>query len=190
MQPSGSRPDSILVLGGSSGVGAAAIQLLRNALPSSTILTTSSATHHPHLTSLGATKTLDRNSPTLVSDIRSATEGGKGVDVIIDAVASAATATNIFDTLRADGPREYSQVFTGDQVSVPEDVKRTVVFGRKIFELPGGKNSMTALVDLMNQGKYKLPIEVQKVGNGFESIEPGLEQLKNGVSGTKLVVTV
>lgn len=190
MESSGSQPNSILVLGGSSGVGAAAIQLLRIALPSSTILTTSSPAHHSHLTSLGATKAFDRNSPNLVADIRSATDEGKGVDVIIDAVASAATMTNIFDTLRADGPREYSQVFTGQQISVPDDVKRTVVFGRKIFDLPGGKSSMAALADLVSQQKYKLPIQVQNAGRGFESIEPGLELLKKGVSGTKLVVTV
>lgn len=125
-----------------------------------------------------------------MADIRSVTDEGKGVDAIVDAVASAATATSIFDTLRADGPREYSQVFTGQQVSVPDDVKRTVVFGRKIFELPGGKNSMAALAGLLNQQKYKLPIKVQTVGSGFESIELGLEQLKKGVSGTKLVVTI
>jgi NADPH:quinone reductase-like Zn-dependent oxidoreductase len=190
VEPSGSQPNSVLVLGGSSGVGAAAIQLLRLALSATTILTTSSPKHHAHLVSLGATKAFDRDSPSLVADILSTTDEGKGIDMIIDAVGSAATRTGIFDTLRADGPREYAQVFTGAQILVPDDVRRSVVFGRKLFDMPGGKNALSALTDLVSQQKYKLPIQVQKIGSGLQSIAPGLEQLKRGVSGTKLVITV
>lgn len=69
-------------------------------------------------------------------------------------------------------------------------MKRTVAFGRQVFELPGGKNAMTALAGLLSEGRYKLPNRVQNVGSRFEAIAKGLEVLKGGVSGTKLVVTV
>lgn len=187
----GPQPKSILVLGGSSGVGASAIQILRLALPSATILTTSSPQHHARLTSLGTTKAFDQKSPALVADVKSATPEGEGVEVIIDAVGSGATQPEVFDTLRAAGPKEYAEVYTGAQFQCPEGVKRHVVLGRKVFETPGGGNAMSALADLISQGKYKIPFqEVKRVGSGLEAIGPGLEELKRGVSGTKLVVMV
>ena len=79
---------------------------------------------------------------------------------------------------------------TGTQNQVPEGVRRTVANGWQIFEAPGGKNAMTALAGLLSDGKFKLPTRIQSVGNKFEAIEKGLDLLKGGVSGAKLVVTV
>jgi NADPH:quinone reductase-like Zn-dependent oxidoreductase len=186
----GSKPKSILILGGSSGVGAAAIQILRLALPSSIIFTTSSLKHEAHLFSLGATKVFDRSSVTLIADIKTATEGGKGVEVIVDAVGCGATQKDIFKTLDVDGPRGYAQVFTGAQITLPPYVKKSVAFGRMIFDMPGGKNAMSVLSELVSQGIYKFPIQVENVVSGLEAIVPGLGRLSRGVSGTKLVVTV
>ena len=110
--------------------------------------------------------------------------------MIIDVVASGASQTDIYNTLSADGPKEVGEVFTGVQYQVPKGVRRTVVNGRQIFETQGGKNAMTALARLLAEGKYKLPTRVQKVGNRFEAISKGMDLLRGGVSGTKLVVTV
>ena len=52
-------PKTVLVLGGSSSVGACAIEILRLALPDTKILTTCSTPHHSHMVSLGATKVFD-----------------------------------------------------------------------------------------------------------------------------------
>ncbi|PGH23597.1 hypothetical protein AJ80_02378 [Polytolypa hystricis UAMH7299] len=189
-ETSGPQPSTILVLGGSSGVGASAIQILRLALPTSVILTTSSPQHHEHLRSLGASEAFDRTSPNLVEDIKSHTPGGKGVEMIIDAVASAAKQTSIFEVLAEGGPKEYAEVFTGVKIEVPDGVKRNVAFGRNMFQMPGGKHAITALAELVRQGKYRVPLQIQNAGNGFEAIARGLEDLRKGVSGTKLVVTV
>jgi hypothetical protein len=110
--------------------------------------------------------------------------------MIIDAVASGATQTSIFDTLSPDGPKEYAEVVTGREFKIPEGVKRHYAFGRNVFKTQGGENMMPALTELVTQGKYKVPIQVKKVGSGFEAIAEGLEELKGGVSGMKLVVTV
>ena len=186
----GPRPKAVIVLGGSSAVGSAAIQILRLALPTAVILATSSPQHHAHLTSLGATKAFDQKSPSLVADIISATPEAKGVDMIIDAVGSGAAQTDIYNVLRADGPKAVGEVMTGPPAQIPEDVNRTVVLGRQFFEMPGGKHVMKALAALLIEGRYKLPVKVNNIGTGFEAIAKGLETLKAGVSGTKLVVTV
>lgn len=189
--PPGAQPRSILVLGGSSGVGAAAIQILRLALPSSaTILATSSPQHHAQICSLGATKPFDQKSPSLIADIKAASPGGKGVDMIVDAVAGGAARPDIYATLRDDGPKEVGEVSTGASIEVPEGVSRTVAFGRQILKSEGGEGAMKALGKLVEEGSYKVPVRVEVVGRGLEAIAGGLEKLRSGTSGTKLVVVV
>lgn len=46
------------------------------------------------------------------------------------------------------------------------------------------------LGELLEEGKYKLPVEVEVVGKGWEAVEGGVEKLSKGVSRTKLVVSV
>ena len=181
---------SILVLGGSSNVGAGAIQLLRLALPSATILTTSSAEHHAHLISLGATKCFDRSAQEDPSSIKAATPGDSGVDAILDAVAAAAAQPTVFTTLSPQGPKIYTQPLTGQNVEVPEGVVSTVVFAQDIFGAKGGMNAMPGLLDLVQSGKYKLPVKVDVLGKGFKTIDQGLDKLMKGVSGTKYVVAL
>lgn len=186
---SGPKPKSVLVLGGSSGVGASTIQLLRLVLPSAIILTTSSPQHHATLVSLGATKALDRNSSNLVSDIRAATDG-RGVETIIDAVGAGATQKDIFAAFSDDSPREYAAVFTAAPLKGPEDVKVHTTFGADIFNAPGGRNALVGLSQLIEQNKFKVPVQVKVVGHGFEAIPKGIEELKAGVSWAKLAITI
>ncbi|KAI9659693.1 MAG: hypothetical protein M1831_003591 [Alyxoria varia] len=187
-------PHSVLVLGGSSGVGSSAIQLLRHSLgPSIPIIATSSPQHHTRLTQdLGASHAFSQSSATLVEDIKAATPGGKGVDVIIDTVGAAAKGQEgIWDVLDEDGRREFSEVFTGPQAQVPEGVEKKSAYGRMVFGEPGGKeNGMDVLADMVEEGVFKVPLELESVGGGFEGIAGGLEKLKMGVSGKKLVVSV
>ena len=182
--------NSILVLGGSSNVGAAAIQLLRLALPSATILTTSSADHHAHLISLGATKCFDRSAQEDPSSIKAATASGSGVDAILDAVAAAATQPAVFTALNPKGPKIYTQPFTGKNVEIPEGIESTAIFAQGIFDTKGGMNAMPGLGSLVQSGRYKLPVKVEVLGKGFKTIDQGLDKLMKGVSGTKYVVTL
>ena len=191
LDPTGSSSlRSILVLGGSSSVGAAAIQLLRLALPSATILTTSSTSHHAHLISLGATACFERSAQDDTSAIRAATPGGSGVDAILDAVTAAAKQPAVCNVLNATGPKLYSQVITGENVEVPEGIDSTAITVQDFFGTKGGQAAMPSLAGLVQDGKYKLPIPVDVIGKGFETIEKGLDMLMKGVSGTKYVVIV
>lgn len=168
-------------------MGASAIQLLRIALPNAIILTTSSPQHHEHLKSLGANKTFDYHSPDVVQQIKAATPNGAGVQALIDSVASVLTNNALLETLT--GPKSFAEVITGQTVqNIPADVKHTLVLGKNVMSCPGSENLSMALGELLESGRYKLPLPVTVVGEGLEAIEAGLATLKSGVSGTKLVV--
>lgn len=107
----------------------------------------------------------------------------------------------IFSALNKDGPKLLSQVMTsphspslGQQIPPEMGVKvAQPVFGRMTFEvMPGGMSAMSRLTELVEAGggKFKLPLNVEVVGKGLASIGPGLEKLRGGVSGTKLVVSL
>lgn len=50
--------------------------------------------------------------------------------------------------------------------------------------------AMPGLATLVQNGKYRLPLKIEIVGKGFETIERGLDKLMKGVSGTKYVVSL
>lgn len=125
-----------------------------------------------------------------MTSVVAAAMDGTGLDAVLDVVAATAKQPAIFDALRPDGPKIYSQVFTGDEVKAPEGVQAAVSFGRQTFGLPGGLAAMPALAKLVEEGEYKLPVRVEVIGTGFEAIDQGLNRLIGGVSGTKLVVSL
>ncbi|KAK3369342.1 chaperonin 10-like protein [Lasiosphaeria ovina] len=189
--PNTFQPSSVLVVGGSSALGAATLQLLRLALPPSTvILATSSPKHHSHLVSaLGATAALDRNSPELAAQARAACPGGRGVDAIIDAVGGA--SDTVFDALDPAGPRRYAQVWTGGpEIVAPAGIDSVLFRGRDLPRVYGAADPMPALQRLLEQGAYKLPLPISVVGHGLDGLQRGLELMRRGVSGEKLVVTL
>ncbi|KAK3681674.1 chaperonin 10-like protein [Podospora appendiculata] len=183
---------SVLVLGGSSAVGAAAIQILRIAQPELTIFATSSAQHHARLLSLGADKAFDRATAQAdPAEIIAAAPGGEGVDAILDAVGAGGEQLAVFGALRKGGPGLYVQVFTGKDLVVPEGVEHVVASTRFLWALPGGGEVLTLLAGLVDEGRYALPVEVEVVGTGFKAIPGGLDRLQAGlVSGRKLVVSI
>ena len=188
----GFTPSSVLVLGGSSAVGAATIQLLRLAFPTCTILATSSPKHHKHITDdLGADIALDRSSESLIAEIQSATKNLRGVDAIIDAVGAGSSQRHIFEAFDPSGPKRYAQVWTGDEeIKAPAGVDSVLFRGRDMPRLQGSKNIMSALQVLLEEQEYKLPLPVTRVGHGFEALKKALDMMRTGVSGEKLVVSI
>ncbi|KAM7211528.1 hypothetical protein V8F06_013078, partial [Rhypophila decipiens] len=160
---SGFEPSSVLILGGSSALGASTIQLLRFALPTCKILTTSPPKHHGHLTTvLDADGALDRNSSSLVADVRSATAGGKGVDAIL--------------SMRLARPARSAMSWTHSTPTDRNDTRRS----RDLVTIQGGGNVMLVLETLLEQGRNKLPLPVRHVGHGLDGLEKGLEMMRNG----------
>ncbi|KAJ5220244.1 hypothetical protein N7468_009448 [Penicillium chermesinum] len=187
----GAGIQSVLVLGGSSGIGAMAIQFLRLVLPAALILTTASKKHHERLLSLGADQCFERSAQDDPTDIRTVAARGAGVDAIIDTVGAAGSQPAVFAALNPNGAQLYSQVMTGVGIKAPAAVKATVVFARQVFGTPGGQTLIPGLARLVESGRVKLPTAVDVVGQGFEAIQPALDRLmKEGVSGSKFVVRV
>jgi NADPH:quinone reductase-like Zn-dependent oxidoreductase len=179
----------MLILGGSSATGAAAIQLLRLAYPALPIYATSSPKHHEHLASLGATKLFDYKSATVVSDIKDSSPESKGVDIIIDCVSAGAAQEDVCDALDPYGSRMYAASITGVDVKVPEGVMKLEVSGWTLMGLQGGQHVIPSLTKLVEEGKYKVPLPVKVVGHGLEQVPEVMDQSLRA-SGEKLVVTL
>lgn len=185
----GQAPSSILVLGGSSATGAAAIQLLRKAHPSLSVLVTSSAKHHARLNDLGATHVVDYKSPSIVADIKGASPGAAGVDVIIDCVSAGASQTDICNVFDPAGSKRYAAVITGVLVPVSKGINKLDVSAWSFIDMQGGKQLIPSLTKLVEEGTYKVPLPVRVVGHGLEELPNVLDEIKT-VSGEKLVVTL
>lgn len=181
-------PTSVLILGGSSSIGANAIQLLRLAYPSMPIFTTSSPHNQARLLSLGATQVFNYHDRAgLVSEVKAASPKSAGVDMIIDCVGAGATQTDICDSFDSAGPKMYSLVISGATVPVPEGVTKFEVDGRILLKIEGGEQVLPALTNLIESGKYQVPLPVRIVGNSLKEIADVMDQVKT-VSGTKLIV--
>lgn len=189
MSTEGQVPSSILVLGGSSATGAAAIQLLRKAYPSLPILATSSVKHHVRLNDLGATHVIDYKSSSTVSDIKATSPGAGGVGVILDCVSAGASQTNISDVLNPTGSKRYAALVTGIPVPVPEGVNKIDVYATSTFDIQGGKQLIPSLTKLVEEGKYRVPLSIRVVGHGLEELPNVLDEVKTA-SGEKVVITL
>lgn len=185
----GQAPSSILVLGGSSVTGAAAIKLLRTAYPSLPILATSSTKHHRRLMDLGVTSVFDYKSPCVVADITAASPRRVGVDVIFDCVSAGAFQTDICDVLDPTGSKKYAAIITGIPVAVPRGVEHLDVSMGSVLNMQGGKQVFPMLGKLVEDGVYKLPLPVRILGHGLDHVADVLDEVMT-VSGEKLIVTL
>ncbi len=95
-----SAGETVLVHGGSSGIGTAAIQLAR-ALGARVFTTAGSAEKCCACAALGAERAINYREEDFVAVVREATDG-RGVDVVLDMVAGAYTPRNI-DVLADEG---------------------------------------------------------------------------------------
>ena len=185
----GSAPESILVLGGSSVCGAAAIQLLRLAYPELSIYATCSMRHHERVASLGTTKVFEYHSETVVRDIKAASLEGRGVDVVIDCVGAGAQQPDIGDVFNPIGPKNYAAIANGSILPHMEGVTKLDVYGVEFVDQRNGARVFSSLYEVIEDGMYRVALPVKVVGDGLEQIPPGMELVKSA-SGQKLVVTL
>ncbi|RYP76428.1 hypothetical protein DL769_003634 [Monosporascus sp. CRB-8-3] len=178
LKAEGQAPTSILVLGGSSAVGSAAIQLLRKAHPSLPILATSSPKHHQMVKDLGATYVMDYKSSSVVSDINAASPNAVGVDMILDCVAAGANQTDICDTLDSGGPKRYAGVITGQKIPVPPGVNFVDASALSMWTMPGGLELIPSLTALVEEGKYRVPLPVRVLAHGLEELPKVMDEIQ------------
>lgn len=96
-----SAGDSVLVRGGSGGIGTVAVQLAR-AAGARVLATAGGPDRCARVRQLGADVVVDHREPGLVEAVLAATEG-RGVDVVFDVVGAAALTDNL--TMLADDGR-------------------------------------------------------------------------------------
>lgn len=94
--------ETVLVRGGSGGVGSVAVQVAREAYGARTLATAGGPARVARLAELGTDVPLDHRADDLVAQVLAAT-GGRGVDVILDVLGAGGLADNL--AMLADGGR-------------------------------------------------------------------------------------
>lgn len=177
---------TLLVWAGSSSVGSNAIQL---AVASGyAVVTTASLKNFDYCKALGASEVYDYSSPSLLDDLV-ATFADKqcagafallpgSVEVCLEVVHRSKGAKFVAMALQFDG-------------QVPEGVKTKFVFATTIKDNEVSKIIYQDFLPLaLAEKKYQIAPKPVVVGHGLEAIQPGLDKLKQGVSASKLVVTL
>ena len=181
----------MLVWGGASSIGSAAVQIAK--LMGFIVYVTASEKHHEYLKSLGATRVFDYKDDHVVNSIvKAAKEDGVTIQTGFDAVGQLKSCLDILKEFKGketsklaeatplseDSPKE-------DGVEVkfiapPEDEKEKKEHFHFVFRV--------WLKEKLEKGEFVPSPRIQVVRGGLESAQKGLDELKKGVSGVKLVL--
>jgi NADPH:quinone reductase-like Zn-dependent oxidoreductase len=177
---------TVLIWAGSSSVGSNAIQLAKAS--GYEVITTSSPKNFAFCKSLGATLVFDYSSATLTQDLVNAFSdrvcGGAfailpgSVEPCIEVVHRSKGAKFIAMALPYDG-------------KLPEGIETKFVFATTIKDNEVSKVIFEDyLPQALLQHQYQCSPRPSVVGHGLESLQEGVNRLKEGVSASKLVVTL
>ncbi|KZT60071.1 GroES-like protein [Calocera cornea HHB12733] len=175
--------EPFLVWGGSSSVGALAVQLA--VIQGFKVVSTCSPRNFEYVKSLGAVEVLDYHDANVVDKIKAL---APGLRYVYDAISEHGSCEASLACLDHPTPELMTVLtFTG---SVPESVKTHRVFAGGIF-VPAQDEvrvRLTHLWDvLMREGKIK-PNPIRNMPDGLASIDDGFDLMRQGkVSGQKLV---
>ena len=190
--------NGVLVWGGASSIGTGAIQSAK--MLGFTVYTTASPKHHAYLKTLGATATFDYKDENAVTKIVQ-TAKGDGIDLRIafDAAGQVRSCLDILKEFRNAGaggtttPRLATAVAMSDHTPTEDGVEV------KFVAAPTDERARTEffafvmnrwLQGKLETGAYRPSPAIKVVEGGLEGLNRGLDELKGGVSGTKLVVEV
>jgi NADPH:quinone reductase-like Zn-dependent oxidoreductase len=182
--PSKPTGQTVLVWGGASSVGSNAIQLAVHA--GYEVVTTASAKNFDYVKKLGASEVFDYHSPTVVDDLVAALKDKK--------LAGAYDSIGVFQTIADVLTRLGGNHFISSTLSVPEE-KPSGISGKWIWGvITDAELAHSIYRDFLPQalaeGKYIAAPEPLVVGKGLESIQKGIDVLKEGASANKVVVSL
>ncbi|KAJ3454748.1 hypothetical protein MRS44_013348 [Fusarium solani] len=182
---------TVLIWGGASSVGSTAIQL---AVASGfRVVSTASNRNHDAVRSLGASIVLDYKSPTIVSD---AVEVLKDCDLAgcYDAISESETLEPLGAILGQLGPHKVCLVVP-PRVSVSKNMNWTI--SALAFEIMNEKGKPIGdyiwhkyVPEALADGRLQPKPDALMISRGLETLQDGLNRLKNGISAQKLVVEV
>jgi NADPH:quinone reductase-like Zn-dependent oxidoreductase len=186
------RPKStgktLLIWGGSSSVGSSAIQL---AVASGLrVITTASKHNFSYCEKLGASKVFDYSSASIVGDIVAELQNGDFAGAY-DAIGTS-TLQVVDIVAQVGGGHIATALAPPDASATPSTVKVTRIFG-----IPMGNGNTVGqeiygsfLPQALKSGQFKPMPPAKVVGEGLGAIQGAMDQLKAGVSASKLVVTL
>ncbi len=187
------RGETVLVWGGSTSVGSNAIQLLHNA--GYRILTTASPRNHDYVRSLGAEAAVDYHSRTVVKELVALLQHSPLAGTLAIGAGSLGPAIKV--ATQVSGRRKIASAQPGPATNIRAAAARrrgvtvTVIWGGSLRDNEVGPSIyVDFLPEALATGTYRPAPNATVVGEGLESIPMAVQQLKEGVSATKLVVTI
>ncbi|MEW2623881.1 zinc-binding alcohol dehydrogenase family protein [Streptomyces sp. NPDC048106] len=194
-EPGGPADQSktVLVWGGSTSVGANAIQLARNA--GYRVVATASPHNFELVRSLGAAEAVDRNSATAVEETVERIGGSPLAGTL--AIGSGSLAKTIAIAARTTGTKRIASAQPALFTHLAK--RRARRLGIRVSSIWGGtlKDNEVGpaiyvgfLPAALATGAYRAAPDATVVGHGLAHIPEALRRLKDGVSARKLVVTL
>jgi NADPH:quinone reductase-like Zn-dependent oxidoreductase len=174
---------SVLVWGGSSSVGAIAIQLAVAA--GVKVVTVASKHNLDNVKGLGATAAFDYKDPKVTDDIIAALEGTEFAGVC-DAIGAASAWTPVYNKL---GGR-YGSVLPGAN-DLPEGIEGATIFAPTVAladKYIGDVVWAQWVPEALEKGTLKAVPEPLVVGKGLDAVAKGYAEQKKGVSFRKVVI--
>jgi NADPH-dependent curcumin reductase CurA len=183
---------TVLIWGGSSSVGLAAIQL---AVASGLrVIATSSPANFELVKSMGAEEVFDYRSASAASDIVASLQQPDtefaGVYDAISESSSFSMVKSIVETLQSKAPIAVVMPCAADMAS--EWYNPQFLMGFQILAPPhqhiGEYIFGEFLPEALEKGVMQAKPDAEVVGKGLESVQHGVDVLKKGVSAKKIVV--
>lgn len=180
----------MLVWGGAGSIGSATVQAAN--LLGFKVFTTASMKHHEYLKELGAARTFDYNDEDVVDQIVDiARKDGVRIYIGYDAVGDVKQCQEVLKRLNGDGAKLATTVRLRRD-SPKMDGVETVFVGALTGDVERTKFSRFVfgewLRDKLATGAFKPSPAIKVIDGGLEGLNKGLDELKQGVSGVKLIV--
>ncbi|KAH7130925.1 putative zinc binding dehydrogenase [Dactylonectria macrodidyma] len=177
---------TILIWGGSSSVGCAAIQL---AVASGfDVVTTASTRNFGLCSDLGARVVLDYHSSQIKEEMIQVLRETEVVGAFA-AISTLDTITTLAEIIAALGGGLISTTKPPPE-DLPEGVFARMVGATDYAAVQGQKLFKDYLPTALRLGAYKAAPSPYVVGDGLKNIQTGIETLAKGVSASKIVVTL
>lgn len=183
----------MLVWGGASSIGSAAVQVAR--LMGFRVYVTASERHHEYLKGLGASRVFDYHGEDVVERIVEAVkEDGVELRLGYDAVAQLKPCLDILKELKGEGTARLAEARP-----IAEDAPKVEGIEVKFMSSPTNEEERMEffhfvfgvwLKEKLETGEFVPSPKIQILEGGLEGANKGLDVLRNGVSGVKLVLEV
>ena len=173
--------DTVLVIGASSGVGSAAVQIAR--LYGARVIATAGTTKLEKAKTLGADAILDHYKQDIAKEIKALT-GGRGVDIVIDH-AGAATWQASMRSLAKGGQLILCGSTTGYEVKM--DLRFLFIRQQSIVgSTMGGRGNLLHVLKHVESGKLRGVVDSVFL---YTDIKPAHQHLESGQQFGKVVLS-